>query len=705
MANTIPCDYCGLPVPGSAAAQRRATEGISAALYCCYGCRFAAQVTLARGEEGHATWMLTRLGLAVFLSMGVMVFSMLGYGQDVYGGDSADDSSLAGALFSVMRYTSLILATPVFLLLGVPILAGAWEQLRARVVSTDALIMLGVIGALVYSYISTFADRGAVYYETACMILVLLTLGRYLEATGKLGASDAVRGLRELMPGEVALWRDGQMATVRAGEVRVGDVLLVRAGERCAADGVVEAGCAHVDEQMVTGESVPVEKSAGDSIHAGALATDGTLHVRASAVGADGTLARLIALLERARASKSPFERLADRLATLFVPMVVVLAVLGALLGFSRGGTGEAMMTFLAVLLIACPCALGIAAPLAVWVALGTAARRGILFRDGETLERLAQVRAAAFDKTGTLTTGHPTVQSVAYDPVHAGDTTTLLQTAAALAVGSTHALSRGIVAHAAEQSAEPLAPLAAGTVPGRGLEAVVDGAAVRLGSVAMMDEAGVRFSDALTVEVERIRAAGQGMACLGVGAEVAAVFSFAEVLRAEAKPVLDDLRRRGLEVTVLTGDHAARARQIGAALGIPVLAELTPADKVAWLEGQRARFGAVAMVGDGLNDAPALAAADVGIALGCGADLTRESAGVCLLADDLRGVPSAILLARRTVRTIRVNLFWAFTYNVAGIALALAGTIRPIVAAVAMVVSSLFVVGNSLRLRSDSDR
>ncbi len=649
--------------------------------------------------------MLTRLGLAVFLSMGVMVFSMLGYGQDVYGRESADDSSLAGALFSVMRYTSLILATPVFLLLGVPILASAWEQLRARVVSTDALIMLGVIGALVYSYISTFADRGAVYYETACMILVLLTLGRYLEATGKLRASDALRGLREMMPDEVALWRDGRAVTVRAGDVRVGDVLLVRAGERCAADGVVEAGSAHVDEQMVTGESVPVEKSAGDTIHAGALSTDGTLHVRASAVGTNGTLARLIALLEKARASRSPFERLADRLATMFVPVVVVLAILGALLGFSREGAGEAMMTFLAVLLIACPCALGIAAPLAVWVALGAAARQGILFRDGETLERLAQVRAAAFDKTGTLTTGEPTVQSVTF---HTGDSRgqeSLLRIAAALAVGSTHALSRSIVAYAEKVSVRDWTPLAARTVPGRGLEALVDGAPVLLGSVAMMEEAGVCFGAPLRAEVERIRAAGQGVVCLGVGAVVAAVFSIAELLRPEAKPVLDELGHSGIAVTVLTGDHAARGRQIGAALEVPVLAELKPADKVAWLEAQRARYDTVAMVGDGLNDAPALSAADVGIALGCGAELTRESAGVCLLSDDLHGVPAALHLARRTVRTIRVNLFWAFAYNVGGITLALGGTIRPIIAAAAMVISSLLVVGNSLRLGSDSDR
>ncbi|MHC4065986.1 MAG: P-type ATPase, partial [Planctomycetota bacterium] len=307
------CDYCNLPVPGAGGGPQVAAPG--GPIYCCYGCKLAAGVTRARGEEGQVNWLLTRLGVAVFLSMAVMVFSFFQYGREVYEADAAPASPLASSLAGLMRYISLVFATPVFVILGLPILSAAWTQFRNRIVSTDALVVIGVAAAFVYSYISTLTDRGATYYETACMILVLVTLGRWLEATGKLKASAAVQALEELIPAEVSVRRDGETMTLHSEQVRAGDLLLVAAGQRIAADGTIEQGQAQVDEQVVTGESAPVVKQVGDTVRAGTVDLDGGLAIRATAVGSDSTLGRLMRLLDQAKRCKGRYERLADRVA------------------------------------------------------------------------------------------------------------------------------------------------------------------------------------------------------------------------------------------------------------------------------------------------------------------------------------------------------------------------------------------------------
>ncbi len=705
MADAIDCDYCHLPMPRASRRKRdKASAGPHAEPpYCCYGCSLAARITQARGEKGAASWMLARLGVSVFLSMGVMVFSLALYSPDVYGIGLADASPLARSLTGLLRYLLLILATPVFLLLGVPVLNNASRQMRSGVVSTDALVVLGVAAAFVYSYISTMTDQGKVYYETACMILVFITLGRYLEANGKLQASQAVESLERLIPDEVTIRRGGVELTVARGDVRVGDVLVVVAGGRVAVDGMIVAGRANVDEKILTGESRPVVRGPGDAVHAGTVNLDGALTVRATGVGSDSALGRLMAQLDKAKHSKGRFERLADRVATFFVPIVVALAGLGAILGFRRGSGDEALMTALAVLLISCPCALGIATSMAIWVSLGRAATLGILFRNGETLEALARVGAVAFDKTGTLTTGEPTVASfVAHLEGHVGTDTPdehVIALAAGLGGGSTHALAQSIVTYAGSRRITPEPVRDVRTLPGRGLIGTIDGATVRLGSVAMMEEAGVGLNGEMSKELDRIAAADQGIVCVGVGDRLSGVFAFSETLRIEARAALTELQRQGCAVAVLTGDHARRGEAIADMLSVETLAELTPQQKVNHIERLHREVAAVAMVGDGLNDAPALAAADVGIAMGCGADVTRESADICLLGDDLATLPIAFQLARRTVRTIKINLFWAFLYNSIGVGLALSGRLNPTFAAAAMVLSSLFVVTNSLRL------
>mgnify|MGYP002622355742 CR=1 FL=1 len=692
------CAFCYLPI--SPAAESSPAGG---PLYCCYGCRFAAEVTNARGEEGQVNWMLARLGIAVFMTMSVMMLSMFAYRQQAAGG--IGDSQVGEQLGGLLQYASLLFATPVFILLGVPIFQAAMQQMRSGVVSTDALVVIGVGAAFVYSYVSTLRGVGHSYYETACAVLVFMTLGRWLEARGKLRASEAVRALERLLPDEVRVSRNGETLNLRPEAIVPGDILHVAAGDRIATDGEVLRGRAHVDEQLVSGESTPVLRDVGDVVRAGTLDVDGALQVRATAVGSASALGRLIELLEAARRSRSGYQRLADRIATVFIPLTVLLAIAGAALGFQRGGADDAILTALAVLLIACPCALGIATPTAIWVSLGRAAARRILIRDGQTLETLARVRCLLFDKTGTLTSGLPSIAEVVVADGAVVSREDVLLQAAALASTSRHALSQTLTSAAASPPPAANEVAESRTIAGRGVVATLRGTPVALGSPALMRDEGLFLDASLEAALAKAHREARTVACIGWDGRVQAVFTFDEVLRPDAADVMERLHRSRFDVAVLTGDHAARGKAMAASLGVPVHAELRPEQKLRHVIEAKARGGCVAMVGDGLNDAPALAAADVGIAMGCGADLTRESAAICLAGNDLMSIDWLVQLSRRTVRTIKVNLFWAFVYNLIGIGLAMAGMLSPIFAAGAMVVSSLLVLANSLRLNSFEDR
>lgn len=644
--------------------------------------------------------MLTSLGVAVFLSMSVMVFSIYLYGQQVYGSGGAESSLLSSNLTSFMQYASLVFATPVLFLLGLPILRNAAVQWRNGVVSTDALVVLGVAAAFVYSYVSTLRESGMTYYETACMILVLVTLGRWLEASGKLRAAEAVESLEALLPTEVAIRRKGETVTVPARELQEGDNVLVPAGARIVVDGVIKSGHANVDEQIITGESAPILRRPGDQVRAGTLNLDGALTIRAVAVGTQTTVGRLAALLEAAKRSKCRYERLANRVASVFLPFTVCLAVVAGVLGFTRGGTDSAIMTALTVLLIACPCALGIATPLAIWVALGRAATAGALFRNGEAIERLAAVKAFCFDKSGTLTTGTPSVVSfIERNPENGSNGDDAMAVATGLAQASNHVAAQGVADYARHQHVAPVRLDNIRTLPGRGLVGRRPDCTAFLGNVPLMQEQGLSFDPQTGHARQHAFERGQGVTCVGWDSAVRGVFVLSEHIRSEAKRAIHALKSLGCKVTVLTGDHEQRGRSIASALEVEAIAEMLPEDKVRLVQETRCDVGPVAMVGDGLNDAPALAAAAVGIAMGCGADVTRESADVCLLGNDLDTLPWLVTLARKTRGTIQLNLFWAFVYNVIGMSLAVAGKLSPILAAGAMVASSLFVLTNSLRL------
>ena len=700
------CDYCGLPVATS-------PSGSGAPRFCCFGCRIAAAISNESGEEGHNRWTLTRLGLAIFFTMNVMVFTLALWSSDIYESDAALASQSASALFELFRYLSLLLSSIVVLMLGGPLLENAFENLRHRVVATDLLIVLGVVAAMAYSIVSLFTNGAHIYFEVACVVLVGVTLGRWMEATGKLKTTNALRSLKKLLPAEARVvepqaenhLHELHETMVPLETVKVDQLIRVLPGERIATDGRIRRGQAAIDEQIVTGESLPAIKEPGDEVFAGTLNLDGDLLVTVTAPAHAGALLRIVDAVAEAATAKGRLQLTADRITSWFVPVVILLALVAFTAHWAASGLGSGLMAALAILLIACPCALGIATPLAIWAAMGRASEVGVLFRHGDAIQQLAGAKAICFDKTGTLTTGSTIVDRFVADPDISRER--LLHISLALASSSTHGLSAAIRKYAFEAVDHTAIayPEHTETRPGRGIVATLDRGAgpVYLGSLALMEENGLERPDSIREAIVEICQDGKPLACIGWEGRVRGVFAFRECLRDETQAALDTLRAAGYYVAVLTGDYAARAAALEHALGIDIETELLPEEKLAAIRQIRAKYGAVVMVGDGINDAPALAEADVGIAMGCGADISRDAADVCLLGNNLEQVGWSIELAKRTMKIVRQNLFWAFAYNIVGIALAAAGWLNPMWAAVAMVGSSLFVISNSLRLSNSA--
>jgi heavy metal translocating P-type ATPase len=648
---------------------------------------------------------LARLGLGAVLSMLVMSIAWVEYL------DPAAATSEEYRRFA--PWAMLFAATPVFLMLGVPYLYGAVRDLARGRVGADLLIGIGILAAYAASVVAILTGRpGATWLDTAAGLATLVSVGRWLEATAKERAarrlreflSDAERPAARLAPGH-GLADPGEPEAVRASDLRVGDRVLVRPGGKVPSDGRVLEGRALVDEAALSGEPLPRSVGPGDALSAPVVATDGPLVLEVTAVGGGTRLGEVAAVLARARAERSPVERLADRVSAVFVPGVVLLAGAVLALDLGRGDPlADAALRALSVLVIACPCALAIATPLAVTAALGRLAERGVLVRTGMALAGLPRVRAVAFDKTGTLTEGRPDVRDVrareGRDPAHA------LALAAAVEAASEHALGRAIALAARARGSPALAAQDVRVVPGRGVEGVVlaPGRApvrVRVGSPAWL---GALAGDG----VPAARAHGAGRETeVGVEADgvVVATIRLEDRLRADAAATVAALAATGHRVVVLSGDSPAATRAAALALGLPAEAGVggcLPADKVEAIRRLRAEAkGPVAFVGDGLNDAPALAAADLGLAVGSGTDLARETADVSLLGDDLSRLPGLFRAARRTRSAARWNLFWAFAYNVVGIGIAVATRLEPVFAAFAMVASSLFVIANSARLRA----
>jgi Cu+-exporting ATPase len=614
-----------------------------------------------------------------------------------------------------------LLATPVQFWAGWQFYKGAWQAARHGTTNMSTLVAVGTSAAYLYSVFVTFFPEviheaglvPEVYYDTSVTIVALILLGRHLEARARGRASDAIKRLLGLAPKTARLVRGDADLDVPISEVRVGDVIRVRPGEKIPVDGFVLDGYSTIDESMLTGESLPVEKGPDDTVFGATMNRTGTFTFRATKVGSDTVLAQMVRLVEQAQGSKAPIQRLADVIASYFVPAVLVLALITFVGWYLLGPEPKftlALQSMISVIIIACPCALGLATPTAIMVGTGKGAELGVLIRGGEALEQAQRITAVVFDKTGTLTRGKPVVTDVVTSPgVSRAD---LLRFAAAAEVGSEHPLGETIVAAARSERLALPAPSSFEALPGRGIVASVDGKVVAVGNEAGLLERGVAV-DGLRAEMDRLNLAGKTAVFVALDDTLAGVIAVADTLKPEATWVVGQLRALGLELWMLTGDNRRVAEAIAREVGIAhVLAEVKPDEKAAAIRALQAQGKVVAMVGDGINDAPALVQADLGIAIGTGTDVAIEASDVTLIGGDLRGVVTAIALSRRTIATIRQNLFWAFAYNVvlipvaAGLLYPFFGVLlSPVLAAGAMAMSSVSVVTNSLRLRRFSPR
>jgi len=638
------------------------------------------------------------------LGIGIPLF-VIGFGQGL--------GWWLGGLEEPVNLVFFALATPVQFVAGYRFYRGFLDAIRNKSANMDVLIAIGTTAAWAYSVVVTFlpflgvtlTEKGT-YYDTAAVIIGLILLGKFLEEIAKGKASDAIRKLMDLAPRTARVVRDDREEEIPVEQVQVNDLVIVRPGERIPVDGVVVGGLSAVYEAMITGEPISAEKKVGDTAIGATINQTGLLRIRATHVGADTTLNQIIKLVEDAQASRAPIQRLADRVAAVFVPAVVGIAALTFFLWSVPLGesVAHALVFFIAVIIIACPCALGIATPAAIMVGTGKGAENGLLIKGGEYLEKAHKLTTVVFDKTGTLTKGRPSVTDVIRVGGLSDDE--ILRLAASAEKGSEHPLGEAVVRAAAERHLRLEDPTDFEAIPGQGVRARIGDRHVLLGNRTLMASAGIPAHAAESV-LESIEEQGKTAMILAVDGKVAGVIAVADTLKDHSGAAVRALKAMGIEVIMLTGDNRRTAESIARQLGIDrVIAEVLPAQKVDVIKELQKRGQVVAMVGDGINDAPALAQSDVGIALGSGTDVAMEAGGIVLIKDDLRDVVASIQLSRRTVRKIRQNLFWAFFYNTALIPIAagvLAGigiVLNPIIAGAAMGFSSVSVVMNSMTLR-----
>jgi Cu+-exporting ATPase len=629
-------------------------------------------------KELRVFWIAAALTLPLVAQMGPMLF-----GQHIE---------------LLPRWLQWLLATPVQFWAGKRFYVGAWHALRGGGANMDVLVALGTSMAYFLSAVVTlFGLDQHVYFEAGAAVITLVLMGKLLEARAKAGTSAAIEELVKLQPKTARVERDGEIVEVDAASLKVGDVFIVRAGENIPVDGEVIEGRSSVVEAMLTGESLPVAKVTGAKVFAATQNQEGMLKCRATGVGAHTVLAGIIRLVEQAQGSKAPIQRLADVISGIFVPAVVAVSLVT--FGLWWGLSGEftaALINAVAVLVIACPCALGLATPTAIMVGTGNGAKAGILIRNAEALERAEKIRTLVVDKTGTLTVGRPTVTDIV--PVGGAAAEEVLRLAATLEQGSEHPLAKAVTERAAEAGITPGAVAGFAAVTGKGVRGEIGGRLYRLGSPAFLVEQGLKTS---ADTIARLQQQGKTVVAISGEENIVGYLAIADALRATSAGAVARLQAMGIEVVMLTGDNADTARAIASQAGIRrYLAEVLPQDKAAEIQKLKAQGKVVGMAGDGINDAPALAAADVSFAVGSGADVAIETADVTLMRSDLASVADAIDLSRATLKKIRQNLFFAFIYNVLGIPLAALGMLNPVIAGAAMAMSSVSVVSNSLLLK-----
>lgn len=611
-------------------------------------------------------------------------------------------------------YVLLALATPVQFWAGWRFYKGTQDAVKARASNMDTLIAIGTSAAYFYSAVVTllpgFFPFEEVYFETAAIIITLILIGRLLEQRTKEKASHAVRKLLDLQPRMAHVIKDGKEVTIPVEEVQEDDLFVVRPGERIPTDGMITEGSSSIDESAITGESIPLDKTAGSEVIGATINKSGLLKVRATKVGMDTVLSQIIALVEQARTGKAPMQRMADQVSKYFVPAVVIIAVASGLAWYFLGGIGLtfSLLAFVSVIIIACPCALGIATPAALMMGAGKGAENGILFKGGEYLEMARKVKTVVFDKTGTLTRGRPEVTDII--PLSDVGKQELLRLAAIAESGSEHPLGQAVVRKAKAQRMIVANPDSFEAVSGHGLRATYGDHTVLIGNREMMDNSQIAVTESIDFKMKNLEQEGKSAVLISIDHKLAGIIAMADTAKEDAKEAVDSLKQMGIEVIMLTGDNERTAHAIGSKLGIDrVIAQVLPQQKEQVVAKLKSEGKVVAMVGDGINDAPALAKADLGIAIGSGTDVAKETGGIILIKDRLKDVVTALDLGRRTVTKIKQNLFWAFAYNTGLIPVAGGALVPflgpevygwlPFMAAGAMALSSVTVVGNSLLL------
>jgi Cu+-exporting ATPase len=621
---------------------------------------------------------------------------------------------------NLMQYTNFImlaLATPLQFWIGWRFYRGLWDGIRARASNMDTLIAVGTTTAYVYSAIVTifpgYLPFKSVYFETAAIIITLILIGRLLETRTKERASSAVRKLLDIQPKMAKILRDGTEIALPIEQVKANDLMLIKPGERIPADGIVEDGFSSIDESAITGESIPIDKQKGDQVIGATINKNGLLKVRATKVGQDTVLSQIIALVEEARTGKAHMQRLVDQVAKYFVPGVMIIALCVGFGWYYLGGIGltYSILAFVSVIIIACPCALGIATPAALMMGSGKGAENGILFKGGEYLEMARKVKTVVFDKTGTLTKGKPSVTDIVDLTNGALGEAELLRLAAIVESGSEHPLSQAVIIKAKDEGLAILSsPDFFEAVSGRGLRARYADHTILIGNRKLMEENKLSVSSAIETKLKQFETEGKTATIIAIDYNLSGIIVFADTIKDEAGEAIDSLKLIGMDVVMLTGDNERTAKAVAYQLGISkVFSQVLPQQKEQVISSLKKNGNVVAMVGDGINDAPALAQADLGIAIGSGTDVAKETGGIILIKGDLRDVVTALDLGRKTVSKIKQNLFWAFAYNaglipIAGGILVPFGGVGifgwlPMLAGLAMAMSSVTVVGNSILL------
>jgi Cu2+-exporting ATPase len=680
------CSHCLLPL-GLRPMQRKVNGEDRA--FCCYGCCIAFQVKHGQSEEWEAARLLIRIGVGAFLTMNIMLISLLLYAGTFSGADAW--------LVPWIHLLLWIFATPALIILGEPYLRDAWAHALEGRVTASALVVIGVGAAYAYSVFATIEQSDQVYFDTATMVLMLFTIGSYIEAAAR---AKAARDLEPLLAAEsecATVVEDGRETRRPARDLRAGMLVRVLPGERVPVDGVVVEGSSHADEAVITGESRQIAKRAGSVVIAGSMNLDGPLLIESSGAGSATRWAQICRSVREALSRRSPTQRIADRVVGVAVPFVLILGGLTVAYWAQSMPFDKALLIGLAVLVVACPCAVGLAAPLATSLGIGRLSRSGCLVRDPGALEALARARFLAFDKTGTLTSGKPRIIGIESDGVGHDE---VLARAAGLERHSEHGLARAITMAAASRGLEPIAASDVRAMPGRGIRGSAGNESIAAGNGALMSELGWPLAPDLAKRARALEASGHSVIYVGWGGVVHAALSLDDTPLPEARSTVEELRSLGLHIALLSGDLAPAAQRVAGAVGISDMqAGLPPEAKRAALEAYRRRYQIVAMVGDGLNDGPVLADADIGIAVGSATELARETASLVLPKDGLFMLPWVIGVARAVRKTIVTNLIWAFGYNLVALSLAALGLLQPVLAAAIMASSSLLLVVNSLRL------